>query len=171
MFASLSDAIAQSALRPIVIDWLMNVPGLPPILQSIHILCVALLVATAGFLHLRMLGLALPSQELGEMFERLRPWFLWALGIAFLSGLPLVIARPDRYFFNPVAGWKLLGVSVMLLVTSALYLKHSSHPDYWTANPAQRRAGGLLSLIALAAMIVTILAGRWIAYVDYLYWE
>lgn len=170
MFVSLSESIAQSALRPVVIDWLMNVPGLPPILQSIHILCIAVIVASAGFIHLKMLRLALPSQDLNEMFSRLTPWFLSALGCAFLSGVPLIIARPDRYFYNPIAGWKLALFSIALLLTIAVYAQNCARPGYWTNHPTNRWIGGGLSLIALLALLGTILAGRWIAYVDYIYW-
>ncbi len=105
------------------------------------------------------------------MFHRLLPSFLGAVAVALCSGLPLIIARPDRYFFNPVAGWKLAFFCGATFIYVALMLQDRVRPGYWEAHRTNRWIGGLLSLCALVGWVGTILAGRWIAYVDYLYWE
>ncbi|MFT7653642.1 MAG: hypothetical protein ACI9ON_001627 [Limisphaerales bacterium] len=171
MFADLSQFIATSEIRELVIGWLMNVPGLPPILQSIHILSVAVIVASAGFIQLRMLGVGFGSQQIDEMFKRLIPWFGAALATALLTGMPFVIARPDRYFYNPIAGWKLVFLTTGLFITVVLFLQNRHRPGYWQRNAVNLYIGRAFSVIALCAWTGTIFAGRWIAYVDYLYWE
>ena len=171
MFADLSQSIATSEFRELVIGWLMNVPGLPPILQSIHILSVALIVASAGFIHLRILGVGFKSQQVDEMFKRLGPWFGSALATALFTGLPFVIARPDRYFYNPVAGWKLAFLTAGLLITATLFLQSRQQPGYWQKTQVTVFISRAFSVLALCAWTGTIFAGRWIAYVDYLYWE
>lgn len=103
----MADAIASSPLRDLAIYLLRNVPGLPPIIQSVHILGIAAIMASTIMIDLRILGVAVPSQRVDEMVKRLMPWTWWALLSNFLTGLPFVLARPGKYFFNPVFAWKI----------------------------------------------------------------
>jgi hypothetical protein len=160
--ASISGWIAESSVRETVLYLLMNVPGLPPIVQTVHIAAVAVVMASIVFIALRVLNIAVPSQQPQEMVRRLMPWLWWALPVLFLSGIVFVIARPDRYFYNPIAGWKVL--FIVIAVTTALVLQQRAHK-------LDRRSAQALALILLSAIIGVVLAGRWIAYVDYIYWE
>jgi drug/metabolite transporter (DMT)-like permease len=117
-------------------------------------------MGTVVFVALRYLGAAVPSQQPEEMRKRLMPWLWWALLALFLSGSMFVIARPDRYFYNPVAAWKLACLVPAIVI--ALVLQHHS--------PGKRSAQ-VLSILLLGLLGGVVLAGRWIAYADYLYWE
>lgn len=159
---ALGQSLAGSPANQMAIDLLRNVPGLPPIVQTIHILSIAAVMASVVFLALRSLGVAVPSQDPREMVERLMPWTWAALLLLALSGGLLILARPLRYFANPVFGWKMLFLVAALLLTGALL------------RLINRPAGGTLSrkLIAgsvLVFWVLTVLAGRWIAYSEYLF--
>ena len=143
---------------------LYNVPGAPPLLQSIHILAIAALVGTVGILHLRLLGLAVSELDPLAMIRRYRYWFSGSIGIAFISGLPLILARPGRYFLNPVAGAKLLFFLLAVVLTVILFAREAKRIEGW-------RATRVLALLSTLAWVSVIFAGRWIAYVDYLYWD
>jgi hypothetical protein len=157
--------IAGSPLRERTVDLLMNVPGLPPLVQSVHILGVAVLVAAVLMPHLRILGLAAGGQRYPEMIRRLTPWALTALAVVAVSGAVFVIARPYRYFSNPVAGIKFAALAAAL-VLSALAVRLAQR-----AAPIFELRHRLLAGTALVAWIVVIFGGRWIAYVDYLFWD
>ena len=123
MVDELVTTIAESTMREVIIGMLFNVPGLPPIIQSIHIVCVAIIVATVGFTHLRILGLAFAAHDISTMLKRSTPYFYWTLLLAAISGLPLIIARPDRYFYNPIAQAKfmlLLGCLAVMCISFKL---------------------------------------------------
>lgn len=147
---------------------LYNVPGAPPILQSIHILAIAALVGTVGILHLRLLGLAVLQLDPQTMIRRYQPWFSGSIGIAFISGLPLILARPARYFLNPVAGAKLAFFCLAVLLTVILLVREARHTVGLQAPSVTTR---VLALFSALAWVSVIFAGRWIAYVDYLYWD
>ncbi|NKB99087.1 MAG: hypothetical protein GKR90_11430 [Pseudomonadales bacterium] len=168
MLEDITRAIAQSEVRDGVIWLLMNVPGLPPILQSVHIIAVAVLIGTVGLTHLRILGFAIWNQSPSTLISRYRPWLGWTIGVAFLSGIAFVIARPARYFLNPVAGWKLGFFLVAIALTVFLFRREAQRPGAWRDVIWATRG---LSLVAVVAWIGVIFAGRWIAYVDYLYWD
>lgn len=160
--------IADSDARTMAIWVLMNVPGAPPILQSVHILAIAALAGTVGILHLRLLGWAVGQLDPGDMIRRYRYWFVGSIGIAFLSGLPLVLARPGRYFLNPVAGAKVAFFAIAVVLTIIVFIREQRRPGSWHESLWSTRG---LALVSTLAWVGVIFAGRWIAYVDYLYWD
>ena len=145
---------------------LMNVPGFPPIVQSVHIMAVCAVVASAVMLNLRLVGIAVPGQLPAEMSRRLQPWWTSALGVLFVTGMVFVIARPDRYFFNPVAGIKLAAACTGIVLT--IFVFRLARTILSGAKPG---AGlRVLAVVSSACWILVILSGRWIAYVDYLFY-
>lgn len=143
-----------------VVYLLSNVPGLPPIVQTVHLLGIAVIMSSVVLLDLRILGLALPSQQVPELARRVMPWVWWTLPVMLLSGLPFVIARPQRYFTNPVFGVKFALLLPAVALAAALHVLTVRKPDY--------RGTKLIAAISLLLWIGVVLAGRWIAYVDYL---
>jgi uncharacterized membrane protein SirB2 len=140
---------------------LRTVPGLPPIVQSIHILSIACVMASIVMIDLRILGLAARSQAPQEMMRRLMPWLWWALGLLFLSGAMFVIARPRRYFVNPIFGIKFALLLASIVLTVILYRLHRN-TDVSTGTTKA------LAALSLCTWLGVVMAGRWIAYADYL---
>lgn len=161
----LSDFFSNSPLRELSGDLLRSVPGLPPIVQTLHLLGVAVIVGSVVVLCLRILGLAASRQQPYEMALRLFPWFFSAIPVMFISGALFFLARPQRYIYNPVfaiksAAFLLTMVASFLLWQRCKTLKHT--------GPAL--SVKLLAAMVLAGWILTALAGRWIAYADYIFW-
>ena len=102
----LAYALEDSPVRELAVYLLGNVPGLPPIVQSLHIMGIAAVMASIVMVNLKFLGLAVPSQNVSEMIGRLMPWTWWALLLNAVPGGIFVVARPARYFLNPVFGIK-----------------------------------------------------------------
>ncbi len=144
---------------------LSTVPGLPPVLQTVHLLGLAMLMASAVMMDLRLLSLAGRGQQVQEMLQRLFPWLFWALPIMLLSGLPFLLARPQRYFNNPVFAYKAGFLCLALLATLLLWIAFRRGATQQPAWPIKS-----LALVSLAAWLMTAMSGRWIAYADYLFW-
>lgn len=161
----LAAALAGSAAHDMAVQLLSTVPGLPPIVQTLHLLAIAAVMGSVVMIDLKVLGLALRSQGTSELVARLMPWTWWALPVLFLSGLMFVLARPGRYFSNPMFGAKLVLLSVAVLAAALLQWWSRKHAVEWSRPRAFPK---LLAALSLAAWIGVALAGRWIAYVDYL---
>lgn len=157
--------IADSALNEWALYLLRNIYGFPPIVQTIHIICVAIIVASIMFMQLRILGWAVPMQQLSEMRQRLLPWFWTALPILIFSGLIFVLARPHRYFLNPVFGIK-MATFVFVLATTLFINWRLTRPSNEYSSSLLIK---LLALLSLTLWLLAMLAGRWIAYKDYLF--
>lgn len=146
-----------------VVYLLSNVPGLPPIVQTFHLLGIAVIMSSVVLLDLRILGLALPSQDVQELTRRVMPWVWWALPVMLLSGSMFVIARPRRYFTNPIFGLKFALLVPAIALAAVLHLVSVRKPEAWSTK--------LVAAISLLLWVGVVLAGRWIAYVDYLFPE
>lgn len=120
-----------------MVELLREVPGLPPVIQAVHILGVAVVLAAFVIPHLKILGLAAFGQSYREMIGRLSPWGWWTLGVMFLTGAVFVVARPFRYVHNPIVAIKFgcLALAVALSVwTRARAVRVT--PDFRTGHKA-----------------------------------
>jgi len=146
-----------------VVYLLSNVPGLPPIVQTFHLLGIAVIMSSVVLLDLRILGLALPSQDVQELTRRVMPWVWWTLPVMLLSGAMFVFARPRRYFTNPIFGLKFALLLPAIALAAVLHFVSVRKPD----------ASGtkVIAAVSLLLWVGVVLAGRWIAYVDYLFPE
>jgi len=165
----LASYLAESQARELAVYLLGNVPGLPPIAQSLHILGIAMVMGSAMVVNLRLLGIAVPSQRPGEMIQRLLPWTFWALPVNLVTGGLFIVARPNRYFFNPVAAWKFQMLVPVVLLAVVIYWMNARQPGYWEASAGRRNAARAIAAVSVLLWVGVVLAGRWIAYTDYLY--
>lgn len=161
----LADWFTSSPLRELSGDMLRSVPGLPPILQTIHLLGLAVLMASIVMICLRVLNIAARRQPLQELRLRMQPWFYYSLPVMLLSALPFFLARPQRYLYNPIFAIKMAALLVALAVSVTL-LRQLRRLSSEVPGITSRS----LAAVGLLSWLLTALAGRWIAYVDYIFW-
>jgi hypothetical protein len=164
----LAQALTDSPTREWVRYLLGNVPGLPPLAQSLHILGIAAVVGSIGMVNLRFLGLALPGQNVSEMIRRLLPWTWYALAANFVTGLLFILARPNRYFYNPVATFKFSALLLAAALAFGVYWMNRKEHGYWEASDDRLFAARSISAASLLLWIGVMLGGRWIAYSEYI---
>ncbi len=149
---------------------LRTIPGFPPIIQTVHILGIAIVMGSVVMLDLRILGMAVPSQKISEMTSRLMPWLWWALASNFVSGAFFLFGRPNRYFNNPIFGWKLSFLIPAIGLTLFFHLMSRQQAGYWELSSKRLWSARAIALVSLALWILVAMAGRWIAYVEYIYY-
>lgn len=168
-FTSIGTLLDGSFLQDGALWALRTIPGFPPIIQTVHILGIAVVMGTVVMLDLRILGLAVPSQKISEMTQRVMPWLWWALASNFVSGGFFLFARPNRYFNNPIFGWKLSFLIPAILLTLFFHLMSKQQDDYWESNTKRLWTARGIALLSLGLWIMVAMAGRWIAYAEYIY--
>ena len=185
----ISVALYESTLRQGALWLLYNVPGLPPILQGIHILAIVVLISGLGVAHAHQAGWSMGGMAARILVQRIWPMALSALGVLAVSGVPFILAQPDRYLFNVISQFKFFALT-LALTASTMCLRYGASlaPPPQTPNPlahplpeptsAQRQSlhraavySRLLALLCLSLWTLVIFSGRWIAYVDYLFYE
>lgn len=170
MMSELADWLSNTPVRDFSASLLSSIPGLPPVLQTIHLLSIAAIMASIVMIDLRVLGLAVPSQEIGEMIARLSPWTLWGIVGAASSGIWFILARPNRYFSNPVFQIKLGLLAAALILTFAFYRWCAADINIWHGPGNRVVLAKAYALVSLLLWLGVVMAGRWIAYSEYLFW-
>jgi hypothetical protein len=131
-----------------------------PAIQTVHILCVAGLFASAVILALRLFGLGLATEPVAQLSQRFVP-VIWKLLLALIvTGLLLIVAEPGRVLTNPAFFLKMGLLLTAVLLT--LWIARSAGRTA-TAINGLHKLGGLATVLLWAGMIF---AGRFIAYVE-----
>ena len=165
----LARTLARSSARTYVVHLLNDVPGFPPIVQTVHLLSVAAVMGSIVLIDLRVLGLALPNQSPADLVRRLMPWTWWALPFLAISGLVFILNSPSRYLFNPVFGLKFAMLAPAVLLGVAFQRAVAKDALFWEVSPGRRLAAKTVACASLLLWVGVVMAGRWIAYVDILF--
>lgn len=169
--ADVTGALAASPINKLAVYLFREVPGFPPVVQTVHILSVAAIMGSVVLIDLRVLGLALPSQSTTELVRRLMPWTWWALPVLAVSGLVSVCARPTRYLFNPVFGLKFAMLAPAIVLAVVFQRASAKDASFWEQSRGRRASARTIAAFSLLLWIGVVMAGRWIAYANYLFPE
>jgi hypothetical protein len=169
VLTDIARALMQSRIHAFALYLLSNVPGFPPVIQTVHILGITAVMGSIVMIDLKVLGLALPSQSTGELVGRVMPWLWWALPVQAISGLTLILARPLRYAINPVFGLKFTMLAPAVLLAAIFHLGYRSDPYFWERSSGHRASARIIAGLSLLLWIGVVFAGRWIAYADYFF--
>lgn len=170
MMSALAEWLSNTPIRDFSANLLSSIPGLPPVLQTIHLLSIVAIMASIVMIDLRVLGLAVPSQDVWEMVARLSPWTLWGIVGAASSGIWFILARPSRYFSNPVFQIKFGLLAAALILTYAFYRWSAADTSVWRGPGNRVILAKAYALVSLLLWLGVVMAGRWIAYSEYLFW-
>lgn len=137
-----------------------------PVVQTVHILAIAIVVTLLAMLDLRVLGVTSRGPYPAQMARGFLPWVWRALLVLLVSGVLLAIAEPSRELQNALFWVKMLLVLGLVGVTlgcASLISKDTADPG--SAPSAPSAAGRILGAVSLALLVAIVAAGRWIAYV------
>lgn len=145
-------------------QWLQSHFFAIPILQTIHILAIAILFGSSVMINMQILGLTGRTRTLAQTFERFQPWIWSGLITLIVTGVLLVVSEPIRNMINPYFWIKMTALLIAILLS------------FWFQGAVRARAvqgGAAVShdgMIRTGAVLLIILwcvvmaGGRWIAY-------
>ncbi len=155
------------------LEWLGNTPWsvallesyyVWPLLESTHVLTLALFVGTAAMMDLRLMGVSFGSVPVSEFTGRMLWWTRLGFVIMAVTGLLIFYSSPLRYYHNVFFRFK---VVLLILVGLNIWLFHGrihKRVAEWGLRekpPTAARVAGAVSMLSWALIVV---AGRMIAY-------
>jgi hypothetical protein len=145
---------------------LQNVSWIIPSVQSVHIICIAIVMGSVALIDLRLLNITGRSQSIASMTSRLLPWVWVSLVILLITGALLAIAEPVRSLENPAFQAKML--LILCVGTLTLFFQKMVRGDvaFWELSPARRATAKMTAIVSLLMWVAIVFAGRWIAYMD-----
>jgi len=137
-----------------------------PLLESVHVLCLALFVGTAVMLDLRLLGAAMTNIPASAFTQRLLPWTRGAFVVMAVTGVLLFTATPVDYYRNLS-----LRIKVVLMVVAGFnvwffHARTRRRIADWDSVVTPPTAARVAAIVSLAAWTGVVIAGRLIAYED-----
>jgi hypothetical protein len=135
-----------------------------PAVQSMHILAISMLAASALMINLRLLGLYAADQPLNEVLARFLPFIWWPLLVLLLTGMVMIIGEPPRSLKNPAFQLKMLLLLAALLVTAICQIAPRLQPAFGEISTGRTVGAVILASTSIALWVGIIFAGRWIAY-------
>ena len=163
-FAPIGTWLGQTGLSHAARAALQANPWLAPTDETLHILALTTLFASAAIVHLKVLGVVGQDRALGPLAKRLLPLTWSALGVLLLTGGLLVMNRPGRYFRSDMFLSKMGFVLAAAAWTLALQAGFARDERYWEATPGRcvlAKGGAIAALVLWSGAII---CGRWIAY-------
>lgn len=137
-----------------------------PIIESIHVLSLALFLGFAVLLDLRLLGVGLRSVRVSELTARILPWTFAGAIVMVVSGILLFFGDPAKFYgsFFMRIKFLMLGVAALnawFFHRSADYLTRLPEWDGSMATPMRAKVAAGVSILL---WFLVVAMGRWIAY-------
>jgi hypothetical protein len=145
---------------------LQNVAWIIPAVQSVHIICIAIVMGSVALIDLRLLNVTGRSQSIASMTNRLLPWVWVALVILLITGSLLAIAEPVRSLENPAFQAKMLMILCVGALTLFFQKMVRGDVAFWELSPARRTTAKMTAIVSILLWVAIVFAGRWIAYMD-----
>jgi hypothetical protein len=135
-----------------------------PLIETVHVLAIALLAGTVAAVDLRLLGLTLKEERVSTVVQRVLPLTWAGFAVMLISGILLFLAEAEKSYGNMA-----FRVKMLLLVLAGLnpLIFHSTifrSVRVWDAVPAVPGRARAAAVASLTLWIGIIIAGRAIAY-------
>lgn len=135
-----------------------------PLIESVHVLFIALVVGSIMVFDLRLLGLASTRRPVSEVASAVLPVTWVAFGIAVIAGGLMFISDANHYLANGFFIAKMLLMALAggnMLAFHALVSRGIARWNDWKSPPvAARLSGG----VSLGLWIAIVACGRWIGF-------
>lgn len=138
-------------------DWLI------PLLQTIHILSIAMLMSSLLLIDLRLVRTA-AARSMQDTVHRFEAWIWTGLALLAVSGAPLIVAEPQRTLPNVTFQTKMILLVFAAAATLALAIALRRSAGFQRASSRYGAAARALGFGALALWCAVAAAGRFIAY-------
>jgi hypothetical protein len=151
-------AIEQTAISSIVRESAF------PYVEGAHVLGLSLSVGTVMWFDLRLIGAAMRTRTVSDVFQDLKPWMFAGFTIMFVTGGLLFSAHATKAYTSGYFRAK-LALLILAGVNTAIYhLTIDRRESEWgkaPVPPLQARVAGLLSLLVWFSVVAV---GRLFAY-------
>jgi len=131
-----------------------------PVIESVHLLGLAVLGGSVLIVDMRMLGFLLRDRPVAEIARDARPWMIRALVVMILSGVSLFLAEPIKCYYSPAFWVKMWSLAIATIYTFTLRTRVVRVEPVRNTARLQMLAGAL----SIALWFTVAAGGRWIGF-------
>ena len=151
---ALCEAIEATALSAALREslWLF------PVIESVHLVGLAILGGSLLVVDLRLMGAGLNRQSITEVDQGARRWFLGALLLMLATGFLLGISEAVKLYDRPAFFLK------MITLTLGLLLAFTVRRALIARNPRGGPFAFSVGALSILLWLTTAVAGRWVGF-------
>jgi hypothetical protein len=101
-----------------------------PVIESVHLVALALIGGAIIVVDLRFLGYGLTHLPLNRVARNARPWLMGGVGMMFLTGIPLFLSEATKCYFNPAFWVKMVALAAAILFSLTVRSKMAAAADH-----------------------------------------
>ena len=131
-----------------------------PVIESVHLLGLAVMGGSVLAVNLSLLGLGLGRRSAAQLWHETWPWLAGSLAIMISSGFLLFTSEAVKLYYHQ-AFWVKMSALLLSLVFTATVQRRTALADPDRVTLLRSRAVGLVSLLL---WFLVGAAGRWIGF-------
>jgi hypothetical protein len=158
--AAILQWLESTALASTIRDGLL----LFPLLESTHVIGLALVFGTIAVIDLRLLGAASSERPFRLMASDILKWTWAAFALTALTGSLMFITNASVYYHNFYFRTKMLLLVLAGINMASFELTLGRNIHRWDKAPSAPPAGKAVAVLSLALWISVIFAGRLIGF-------
>ena len=135
-----------------------------PLLESVHVIGLAIVFGTIAVIDLRLLGSASAHRSFHRVAADVLPWTLAAFVVTALTGVLMFMTNAVVYFNNGYFRAKVLLLVLAGLNALAFELTARRTVAQWDDAPSAPRAGRTIAVVSLVVWVAVIFTGRMIGF-------
>jgi len=130
------------------------------VIESVHLLGLAVIGGAVLLVDLRMLGFGLRDQRIDEIARAAFPWLVGSLIVMLLTGIGLFLSEPMKCYYSRPFWVKMISLSLAMLFTFTIRRKVTL-ADETRMRPIWFK---LVALVSLTLWFGVGAGGRWIGF-------
>jgi len=135
-----------------------------PLLESVHVIGLALVFGTIAIIDLRLLGLASAGRSFERMASDIMKWTWVAFAVTAATGVLMFITNAAVYFHNNYFRAKIVLLVLAALNVAVFELTARRTVEQWDRAPSAPRVGRVVATVSLVIWVAVIFAGRMIGF-------
>jgi hypothetical protein len=135
-----------------------------PTVQSIHIVCIGIVLASVFMIDLRIFGWAGRDQTLVQTTRRFGPWLWASLGVLLVTGALMVIGEPVRELMSLSFWLKMTLILGGIVIVTLFQFALRRNGRQWEEDRINRWTTKSLAILTLLVWCSIVVMGRLIAY-------
>lgn len=131
-----------------------------PVIESVHLLGLAMIGGAVLIVDLRLLGLGLTRQPVAQVARDARPWLIGSLLVMLVTGILLFLSESVKCYYSPAFWFKMSSLSLAILFTFTVR-RMVTMAEEVRVGPIW---GRLVALVSLTLWSGVGAGGRWIGF-------
>ena len=130
-----------------------------PVIEAVHLIGLCFIGGTVLTVDLRMLGLGMTRQSIGELAQNLRPWLIGAVVLMFATGTLLFLSEAVKCYYNQSFWVKMVTLPAALAFTFTIKGRMTAAEGLEVSTMTR-----IVAVVSMLLWFTVAAAGRWIGF-------